>query len=114
MIQNQEFTYIGKKNILKGEFEFTDQTHIAGTIDGLIAMKSNHKLISEIGSNINSIMRCYDLDVYGTITGEIHSQGLVTFYPSATFEGKIFAKNIEIFPGAIINMQGQTSKEIFK
>jgi cytoskeletal protein CcmA (bactofilin family) len=110
MIQNQEFTYIGKKNILKGELEFSDQTHIAGTIDGLINMKNDHKLILEIGSHINSLLTCYDLDVYGTFVGEIQSQGLVTFYPSAIFEGKIYAKNIEIFPGAIINMQAQTSK----
>jgi cytoskeletal protein CcmA (bactofilin family) len=110
MIQNQEFTYIGKKNHLKGEFEFSDQTHIAGTIDGTILMKNKHKIILEIGSIVNSTIHCFDLDIYGTYTGEIYSQGLVTFYPSAMFEGKIYAKNIEIFPGAIINMQGQTAK----
>jgi cytoskeletal protein CcmA (bactofilin family) len=109
MIHNQEFTYIGKNNILKGEFEFTDQTHIAGTIDGLINMTKSHKLILEIGSHTKAIMNCYDLDVYGTIIGEIHSQGLVTFYPSANFEGKIYSKKLEIFPGAVVNMQGQTS-----
>jgi cytoskeletal protein CcmA (bactofilin family) len=109
MIKNQEFTYIGKQNILKGEFEFTDQTHIAGTVDGLITMKNNHKLSFEIGSTITSIINCYDLDIYGTVSGEIHAYGVVTFYPSASFDGKIFAKNIEIFPGAIINMQGQTT-----
>lgn len=114
MIKNQEFTYIGKKNVLKGEFEFSDQTHIAGTIDGLISMKNNHKIILEISSHVNTVIHCYDLDIYGTCTGEIHAQGLVTFYPSANFEGKIYAKNIEIFPGAVINMQGQTSKENFK
>jgi cytoskeletal protein CcmA (bactofilin family) len=110
MIQNQEFTYIGKKNILKGEFEFTDQTHVAGTMDGLINIKNNFRLVFEIGSKINSIVHCHDLDIYGTVTGEIHSQGLVTFYPSAVFDGKIYAKNIEVFPGAVINMQAQTAK----
>ena len=114
MIQNQEFTYIGKSNVLKGEFEFSDQTYIAGTVDGLISMKQKHKIILEVGSHVNSIIHCFDLDIYGTYTGEIHSEGLVTFYPSANFEGKVYAKNIEIFPGAIINMQGQTAKENFK
>ncbi len=111
MIDHQEFTYIGKNNILKGEFVFTDQTHIAGTIDGLISIKNNQKIIFQINSNINTIINCYDLDVYGNLTGEIHSQGLVTFFPSAVFEGKINAKSIEIFPGAVVNMQGQTSEK---
>ena len=109
MIKNQEFTYIGKKNLLKGEFEFIDQTYIAGTINGSITVKQNHRLTLEIGSVITSNIQCFDLDIYGTMTGEIHSQGRVTFFPSAHFEGTIFAKNIEIYPGAIVNMQGQTT-----
>ena len=109
MIQNQEFTYIGKRNSLKGDFEFIDQTHIAGIVVGNITVKNSHKLTLEIGSNINSVTKCFDLDVYGTFSGEIHSEGCVTFFPSAHFEGKIVAQHIEIFPGAIINMQGQTT-----
>lgn len=109
MIKNQEFTYIGKKNSLKGEFIFIDQTHIAGNVEGAITMKENHRLTLEIGSTIHSKVQCFDLDIYGTFEGEIHSHGLVTFYPSAHFDGIITAKNIEIFPGAVVNMQGQTT-----
>lgn len=110
MIHNQEFTYIGKKNLLKGDLEFSNQTHIAGVIEGKINIKNNFKLIFEVGSQINSVINCYDLDVYGEVLGEIHAQGLVTFYPTANFNGKIYSKNIEIFPGAIVNMQAQTAK----
>ncbi|MFA6235856.1 MAG: polymer-forming cytoskeletal protein [Bacteriovorax sp.] len=108
MIQNQEFTYIGKDTSLNGSFQFQGPTHFQGKINGDIAILNSAKLILEIGSLTEGTLQCFDLDIYGSFSGEIKSAGIVTIYPTAIFEGKIMAKSMEILPGAIVNMNGHT------
>lgn len=106
MIQNQEFTYIGKTTKIEGIFKFLGQTHLHGQIQGKIIMETSSKIVLEIGSFTEGTMECFDLDIYGEFIGEIKSLGRVTIYPTALFEGKIVAKTLEIFPGAVVNMNG--------
>ncbi len=108
MIQNQEFTYIGKSANLNGQFNFSGTTHIQGSILGDIVIDHNAKLILEVGSFVQGTLHCYDIDIYGNFVGDINSHGRVTIYPTATLSGKIIAKAIEILPGAIVNMNGHT------
>lgn len=110
MIQNQEFTYIGKSTNLNGSFKFGGATHFQGQLEGDVTIENNAKLILEIGSFTKGSLSCFDLDIYGEFKGEIQSSGLVTIYPTANFEGKIFAKSLEILPGAIVNMNGHTKE----
>ena len=110
MIQNQEFTYIGKSTNLVGNFRFSGFTHFQGHLEGEIIVENNAKLILEIGSVTSGTLVCFDLDIYGEFTGEIKADGLVTIYPTAIFEGKIIAKSLEILPGAVINMNGHTEE----
>ena len=110
MIQNQEFTYIGKSTKLVGNFRFSGSTHFQGHLEGQISVENNAKLILEIGSVTLGTLVCFDLDIYGEFVGEIKADGLVTIYPTAIFEGKIIAKSLEILPGAVINMNGHTEE----
>lgn len=110
MIQNQEFTYIGKTTILSGTFKFSGPTHLQGQLQGDITIDNSAKMVLEIGSQTEGTLQCFDLDIYGAFTGEIKSLGLVTIYPTAIFEGKILSKSLEILPGAIVNMNGHTEE----
>jgi cytoskeletal protein CcmA (bactofilin family) len=108
MIQNQEFTYIGKTSKLTGTFIFQGTTHLQGSLNGNIELENNAKVILEIGSITEGNLNCFDVDIYGEFSGEIKSKGLVTVYPTAIISGKIIAKAIEILPGAVVNINGHT------
>ncbi len=109
MLNNLEFTYIGKKTNLEGDFSFSGETKIAGRIKGKISMQDLSKLTFEIGSQIDGIVEGQNIDIYGNFNGEIKVNGTLTLFPSAYVEGKIIAKNIEILPGAILNANTQTN-----
>ncbi len=108
MIQNQEFTYIGKTSNLTGTFIFSGTTHLQGRLNGNIEIEDNAKIILEIGSTTEGNLNCSDVDIYGEFSGEIKSRGLVTIYPTAVINGKIIAKAMEILPGAVVNINGHT------
>lgn len=110
MIQNQDFTYIGKATSLKGTFKFHGPTHLQGHITGDMAIEDGAVIVLEIGSLTEGNLQCGDLDIYGEFIGEIKSSGRVTIYPTGSFEGKILAKSIEILPGATVNMNGHTEE----
>lgn len=110
MIQNQEFTYIGKATHLTGTFSFNGPTHLQGSLSGEINVLNSAKIVLEIGSSTEGSLHCFDLDIYGKFVGDIKSYGRVTIYPTAYFEGKILAKSLEILPGAIVNMNGHTEE----
>jgi cytoskeletal protein CcmA (bactofilin family) len=108
MIENQEFTYIGKTSNLIGTFIFSGTTHLQGKLNGTIEIENSAKIILEIGSITEGNLNCYDIDIYGEFSGEIKSKGLVTIYPTACINGKIIARAIEILPGAVVNINGHT------
>lgn len=110
MIQNQEFSYIGKATNLAGSFTFNGPTHLQGKIQGDIVVENLATIILEIGSITEANLKCFNVDIYGEFTGEINSSGKVTIYPTATFEGRIISKSLEILPGAQVNMNGHTEE----
>jgi cytoskeletal protein CcmA (bactofilin family) len=110
MIQNQEFTYIGKTSRMEGTFTFLGPTHLQGELKGNILVENKAKIILEIGSITTGTIQCYDLDIYGEFEGVVNSLGRVTIYPTAIFLGKIVSKTIEILPGAIVNMNGHAEE----
>ncbi len=110
MIQNQEFTYIGKTTTLSGTFKFSGPTHLQGHLNGDITILNDAKIVLEISSQTEGTLVCSDLEIYGHFTGEIRSSGKVTVYPTAVVEGKIVSRSIEILPGAVVNMNGHTEE----
>jgi cytoskeletal protein CcmA (bactofilin family) len=108
MINNLDFTFIGKQSELKGEFTFGCNTKIAGNVEGIVKITNNAKLSLEIGSHFKGKLFTHDLEIYGDFLGEIESTGNIVVYPTGNVEGKIKAKSIEVFPGANLNINGHT------
>lgn len=111
MIQNQNFTSIGKSTVLKGLFNFSGNTHLLGNLSGEITVSPPAKLILEISSKTEAIILCHDIEIYGEFYGDIKASGTVIIYPTANVTGKIIAKALEILPGATVNMSGHTEEE---
>lgn len=112
MIKNQDFTTIGKNSVITGNLNFSGATHIMGKVSGEITVEREASLIISVGAFVEGNINCHHLEVYGQFSGEIKSQGKVTLYPTAEITGKIIAKNLEILPGAVVNMNGHTEESI--
>jgi cytoskeletal protein CcmA (bactofilin family) len=108
MINNLDFTFIGKNSNLKGDFIFNSNTKIAGTIVGNLFLKNEATLTLEIGSTLNGVIKGHHIEIYGSFNGEIESTGTIIIYPTGNVEGKILAKSIEVLPGANLNIIGHT------
>lgn len=109
MIKNLDFTFIGKNSNLKGDFTFTNDTKIAGAIEGKIIVNNNAKLTIEIGSVVLGTIEGFDVEIYGEFQGDIHSKGNVVVFPTGCIEGKVISKSLEVFPGANLNITGHAT-----
>jgi cytoskeletal protein CcmA (bactofilin family) len=108
-IQEQNFSFLGEGSSLRGEFELEGTTHLASAVEGTLKMLGEDMTLTiEPKGSIKGKIICHDIEIYGHIEGEIQSTGVVTFFPSADFKGKIEALRIVIHPGAVINMEGKT------
>jgi cytoskeletal protein CcmA (bactofilin family) len=112
-IKELEFTFFGKGSSLEGDFKLTGPTRIASKVKGEVIVNN----IGEESSNLLSIepegsfegkVHCDDLELYGHFKGEILSNGIVTIFPNAKFEGRIKAKNLIIHPGSFVEMEAHT------
>lgn len=107
-LRQQNFSFLGKDCKLNGIFQFKGATRFASQLEGELLMEGRSTLTIEREGKFAGLIDCFDLDVFGEVQGEIRAKGLVTLYSSATFEGKIMAHGLKIYPGAQINMDGHT------
>lgn len=109
MLNNLDFTFIGKNCSLKGDLIFRNETKIAGMIIGNIILENDQKLTLEIGSVVVGNIKGSNIEIYGSFEGEIESNGVVMVFPTGNVEGKVMAKSIEVLPGANLNIIGHTN-----
>ncbi len=110
-LRDQKFSYFGTGSEISGSFKLVGPTHIAGPVDGTIEMLKEAELsIIHSGSFVGKII-CKHVEIYGKVTGEIESTGKVKIFPTAIVEGKIRANDLVIYPGAKVNIEGNTAEE---
>lgn len=107
-LRQQNFSFLGKDCKLVGRFEFFGVTRFASQLEGELQMSSHSTLTVEREGKFSGVIDCFDLEVFGSIEGEIRSKGTVIFYSSSKFIGKIMAQGLKIYPGAQVNMDGHT------
>lgn len=105
------FSVIGAECSLKGDVTLSGDSLIAGHIEGSVTLVKSGKLTIERDSKIEGNVYCEDLEVFGTIEGSIQSTGSVTIRSSAYISGKVEAKKLSIYPGAILNIEGHTPED---
>lgn len=105
------FSVIGKGCEVLGDLKFTGDTLITCNIKGTITVVDAAKLTLERGSSIEGDVYCHDIEVFGSLKGSIKSSGKLTVRSSAEISGNIQAKEISIYPGAILNVEGHTLEQ---
>ncbi len=106
MIKELEFSHIGQNSKLQGTLRFFGKTQVEGMIHGDLIMEYQSPLSIGIDAEIQGNIFCHDIEIYGSIMGNIESSGKVILYPSSDFHGQLICKKIEIMPGANVNISG--------
>lgn len=105
------FSVIGKDCEIEGDLKFTGDTLLTCKIKGTITIIDEAKLTLERGSIVQGDIYCHDVEVFGTLQGSIKASGKLTVRSSANISGNIQARDISIYPGAILNIEGHTLEQ---
>jgi cytoskeletal protein CcmA (bactofilin family) len=116
MIDDQDFknfhyNVIGGKSSITGDLTLSGDSIINSQIHGNIQILDKGKLILERGSFVKGKISAIDLEIFGTVEGEIECSGLVSIRSSAQVQGQIKSGRLVIYPGAIVEMQAQSQAE---
>ena len=107
-LDDQNFFFLGKESILKGDIELYGPAHICGNLNGNIKIKDKFKLTIEPTAKVEGTINGHDIDIYGEVHGDVLCEGTLRIFPSSTIHGKINARSLVIKPGAVINITGHT------
>lgn len=104
----QNFSIFGQENFIKGDFQLKGAIRISSFLEGHLKMQDQGKITIEPSGVFHGDIECYDIEIFGKIEGKINSKGNVIFQPGSRVDGQVEAEKISIYPGAIVNMQGET------
>ncbi len=108
-IKDQNFSYLGKGSKITGQFQLSGSTRISCHIDGDISMLDESDLYIEPAASFIGNINCHNIEIHGQFEGTLKASGLVSIFPPASVTGDIQSESLEIYPGAILNINGQTS-----
>lgn len=109
----KDFNYnvLGAKSVFTGDIVLAGDTIINSHIEGSIEVKDQGKLILERGSFVKGKIKALDLEIFGTVEGEIECSGLVSIRSSAQVQGQIKSGRLVIYPGAVVEMSASSQSE---
>jgi cytoskeletal protein CcmA (bactofilin family) len=116
MINEQDFrqfqyNVLGVKSKVLGDLVLSGDAIITSTVIGSIELLDEGKLVLERGSHVKGTIKAIDLEIFGTVEGDIECSGLVSIRSSAHVMGTIKAARLAIYPGAIVEMNASSEPE---
>jgi cytoskeletal protein CcmA (bactofilin family) len=90
---------IGPTLVFKGEFSADEDLIIEGQMEGSIAHHKKHLTIGKQG-RVKADIHAASVIVFGTLVGDIHSEGSVSLAKGCDVEGNIFCGHIVMEDGA--------------
>lgn len=115
MIDDKDFkdfhyNVLGSHSHITGDLILSGDSIVNSNIQGSIEVREHGKLILERGSFVKGKIKAIDLEVFGTIEGEIDCTGLVSIRSSAQVTGKIRSGRLVIYPGALVEMEAASQE----
>lgn len=92
---------ISEGTAVKGELSSLTDIRIDGSLEGKI-YSSGRIVVGEKASIVGSIF-CSDLDLWGKVNGDIYVQNLLSLKSSATVEGNLHVRKLQVEMGAELN-----------
>ncbi len=100
----REFNYnvLGSRSKVIGDVILSGDAIITSEIHGSIEVLGQGKLVLERGSFVKGRIKAIDLEIFGTVEGEIECEGLVSVRSSARITGTLKSGRLVVYPGAIL------------
>lgn len=116
MIQDQDFkefryNILGIDSEIKGDLVLSGDAIITSRIEGSILIKGEGRLILERGSQVKGKVTANDLEIFGSVDGEIQCSGTVSVRSSARISGILRSGKLVIYPGAVVEMDISTEEQ---
>lgn len=116
MIKDQDFrefhyNILGKNSSLTGDLVLSGDSIITSHITGSIEVRVEGKLTLERGSSVKGSIRAIDLEIFGSVEGDIICSGLVAIRSSAVVSGSIQSGRLVVYPGAVVEMTATPTSE---
>jgi cytoskeletal protein CcmA (bactofilin family) len=108
----KEFNYnvLGAQSKITGDLVLTGDTIVNSHVEGSIVIKEKGKLVLERGSFVKGKIFAIDLEIFGSVDGEIECSGLVSIRSSAQVQGQIKSGRLVIYPGAVVEMNASSQE----
>lgn len=106
--RNFHYNVLGAKSQINGDLVLSGDAIVNSHVEGSIIVKDNGKLILERGSYVKGKITAIDLDIFGTVEGEIECSGLLSIRSSAQVQGEIKSGRLVIYPGAVVEMNASS------
>ena len=103
---NNVDTIISQETQIKGDVSFSGTMHLLGRVEGSITSETDNDMlvISETGS-VNGSIKTGNLDINGTVEGDITVTSKMEVSAKARINGNIYYVNIEMETGSQVNGQ---------
>lgn len=98
-VRSRNVSVIGPTLVFKGELSADEDLVIEGTIEGTIAHHKKNLTIGKQGK-VTADIHASSVLVEGSLTGNIHSDGLVSLAKTSVVEGDIFCARLVFEDGA--------------
>jgi len=105
------YNVLGAKSRITGDLVLAGDAIINSQVEGSIEVLGQGKLILERGSFVKGKIKAIDLEIFGTVDGEIECSGLVSIRSSAEVKGQIKSGRLVIYPGAVVEMNAVSQEE---
>lgn len=106
--RNFHYNVLGANSQISGDLVLSGDAIVNSHVEGSIIVKDNGKLILERGSYVKGKIKAIDLDIFGTVEGEIECTGLLSIRSSAQVQGEIKSGRLVIYPGAVVEMNASS------
>jgi cytoskeletal protein CcmA (bactofilin family) len=109
----KDFNYnvLGVHSRIIGDLILSGDAIINSHIEGSIEVKDEGKLTLERGSFVKGKITAIDVEIFGTVEGEIECTGLLSIRSSAVVQGNIKSGRLVIYPGAVVEMNASSQEE---
>jgi cytoskeletal protein CcmA (bactofilin family) len=107
-LKDQDFSLLGRQSSLKGDFELHGIVRMSSKMEGILKILEGGKLTIEPSGKFSGKIYCEDVEIFGEFDGEIHSTGRVILQPASKVSGNIKSESMTIYPGAEVNIEGNT------
>lgn len=108
--KNYNYNILGANSKVTGDLTLSGDSIVNSHIEGNIFVKDGGKLVLERGSFIKGKIKAIDLEVFGTIEGEVECEGLLSIRSSGKVSGIIKSGKLVIYPGAEVEMKASTEE----